>query len=307
MQINSATLDALRTTFSEIFSGAYETTPVWYDKLATKVPSNNKGNTYGWLANQLYMREWIGPRQVQNLAEHAYLVLNKKYETTVELNRDDIDDDNLGMFSASIMPGMAQAAKKHPDRLLAAMLQSSTLGFDGVTLFNDAHPNYNSTGTGATTYDNAYTLALDPTNFNVVWSAMAGFLGENGLPLDVNPNLLIVPPQLKMQALSIMNSATYAIPGATAYQSATIDNPLRGWADVLVIPELANQPTTWYVADTTKSVKPFVYQERDAPEFVVRQDPEDPKVFNMDVFTYGTRVRDAVAPALPFLIAKSVG
>lgn len=302
--ISSGLLNGLRTTFSAIFETAYQGTPTFYEKLATKIPSKNKSNTYGWVANQIYMREWIGPRVVQNLAEHGYQVLNKKFEATVELQREDIEDDNLGMFTNAVLPGMAEAARKHPDVLLAAMLQSSTLAFDGLSLFNDSHLTYAPAGS-TQTYDNNFALALDATNFNTAWATMASYVGENGLPLNVQPNLLIVPPQLKYVALSLMNSTTYAIPGGT--NTATIDNVLRGWADVLVVPELANAATTWYLADTSKAIKPFVFQERDAPEFVVRQNPDDPKVFSDDVFTYGTRCRDAVAPTLPFLISKSVG
>ena len=300
--ISSSLLNGLRTTFSAIFETAYAGTPTFYEKLATKIPSKNKSNTYGWVANQIYMREWIGPRVVQNLAEHGYQVLNKKFEATVELQREDIEDDNLGMFTNAVLPGMAEAARKHPDVLLAAMLQSSTVAFDNLSLFNDSHLTYAPVGS-TQTYDNSFALALDATNFNTVWATMSSYIGENGLPLNVQPNLLIVPPQLKYMALSLMSSTTWAIPGTT--QSATIDNVLRGWADVLVVPELANQPTTWYLADVSKAIKPFVFQERDAPEFVVRQNPDDPKVFAEDVFTYGTRCRDAVAPTLPFLISKS--
>jgi phage major head subunit gpT-like protein len=38
------------------------------DKIAMTVPSVSKDESYGWLGQFPSMREWIGPRQVKNLA-----------------------------------------------------------------------------------------------------------------------------------------------------------------------------------------------------------------------------------------------
>ena len=302
MLISTATLDALRTTVDQSFWGAYAGTPVWYDKLTTEVTSSNKSNTYAWAAQQLRMREWIGPRVVQNLSEHSYVLLNKPWEMTVELDRDDIEDDNFGIFTAVTVPGMAEAARKHPDVLAAALLNSNPVGFDGVTLFNDAHPTFDGAGT---TYDNNFTVDLDGDGVAQVYAAMTSITGENGLPLGINPTLLIVPPQLTRSANVVANSTTYAVPGTTG-ASATVDNPLRGMFSVLTVPELAGQPNNWYMADVSKSIKPFIFQKRRPLEMVVRQDPADPKVFEENKYQYGASARYNMGITLPFLIAKAV-
>lgn len=309
MLITNSNLDALRTTFSAQFAEAYKNIEPWYEKFCSTIPSSSKSNTYGFAAMQTALREWLGPRQATNLSEHQYTIVNKKYEGTIELDRTDIEDDNLGIFSAVTVPGLAQAAKKHPDQLVAALITANPNGFDGVSLFNDSHPNFNTTGIGATTYDNNFTERLDGTGFNAVWSAMASIVGENGQPLLINPTLLIVPPQLKYKATTLMNSTFYALPGGStngAANSATVENQFKGWCEVLVVPELASAPLTWYLADVSKPIRPIVYQDRDPVQLVSRQNPDDPKVFDLDKFTYGVRCRRNVGVGLPFLIAKSV-
>lgn len=54
--------------------------------------------------------------------------------------------------------------------------------------------------------------------------------GDNGLPLGLTPNLLVVPPSLESAARKILNSE-YAAGGET--------NEWKGTADLLVSPWLA--------------------------------------------------------------------
>jgi phage major head subunit gpT-like protein len=309
MLISSATLDGLRTEFKLGFNTAYAATEPWWSKLATQVPSSAKSNTYGWIAQVIKLRKWLGPRVSVNLSEHVSTIINSPFEGTVEVLRDDIEDDNLGLYSALIVPELAQATKKHPDQLLAAMLAANPLCFDGIALFSASHPTY---ATAGAVYSNSFALTLNADNFNTVWSAMVSYTGEDGQPLLVNPMTLFVPPQLKLVANQIMNSTTAAVPIKNVAASenvggASIDNMMKGWAEVVVLPELAGSPKTWYLADTSKAIKPSIYQVRRAPEFVSRFDPTDPKVFDQRVFTFGVDYRGEVGPTLPFLIARSVG
>lgn len=307
MQVSSATLNALRVTLGFQFEAAYGATPTWFEKLATVVPSSTRSNIYAWALATMRLREWIGPRVAQNLSEHDYTVVNKKYEGTIEVLREDIEDDNLGIYKQVTLPALAAAAKKHPDQLLAALLTANPVGWDGVALFHDSHPNFNVSGVGATTYDNLYAdLDLDGDGVATMYAAMASILGEDGNPLMVTPNLLICAPQLRREAETVANSSVYVVPHGTSVNgSGAVENVMKGWFDVLVVPELAAAPNVWYMADTTKSIKPFLYQDRDAAELVARDNPEDPKVFERDMFTYGVRKRGAMAATLPFLIAKA--
>lgn len=297
MIISQPNLDALRLTLSMAFQSAYDSTETYYERFCSTLPSSTASARYGWMAQQVGLREWIGPRVALNLAERTHVVVNRKFEGTIQIPRDQLEDDNLGMYAGGLVPQLAQAAKKHPDKLFLELLAANPVGFDGVALFHDAHPNFNVTGTGATTYDNNFALALDATNFNTVRSAMCKYVGEDGRPLGVLPRLLIVGPVLEKAAREIVNASLVA--GA----SGGYTNVMQGWADVLVIPELSSD-TQWYLADVSKPIKPFALQVRRAPEFASRDSLTDPQVFEQEVFTYGVSSRGALFHTLPFLIAR---
>lgn len=304
--VTKAALDALRTQIELGWTAAYQNIEVWSPKISTATKSNARSNVYGFKAMQTQLREWIGPRVALNLSEHSYEIVNKKYEGTLEVDRTEIEDDNIGIFTGMEIPDLAQATKKHPDILLAALIKANPTAFDAKSMFASDHPTY-APSAFTQTYQNDFSYALDADGVNTVYSTMAGYLGENGQPLTVRPDTLIVPPQLRRAAMALNNSATSALPGAGAGDpSATIDNPMRGWfKQIIEIAELADQPTVWYIADMSKVVKPLIVQTRQEAELVSRQNLDDPKVFDLDKFTWGVRVRHNVGVSLPFLMARS--
>ena len=302
--ITNARLDALRTTVDLKFAQAFEGTPTWFDKLCTDVPSDSDTVVYGFKAQSTSLEEWLGPRTLSNLLEHEYELKNKLYQAAVELPRIKVEDDKLGVFYAMTIPDLAEATRKHPDRLLADLLTANPTGYDGKAFFADDHPNYNATGAGATTFDNDVAAAITGDGIAGVWEAMTSRIGENGRPLTVNPRLWVVPPQQYREALTIAQSTTYAIPKTATTTAATVDNVLKGWFDVLMVPELATAPTISYLMDVSRPIRPFVHQLRDAPQLVSRINLEDPKVFDLDTFTWGVRVRRNMGVTLPHLITR---
>ena len=88
MIITQANLDALRTEFKTGWQDAYNKAEVMYTKYATEIPSSSKSNTYGWVAQMLKLRQWVGPRIAQNLSEHSYTLNNITFEGTVEVGRE---------------------------------------------------------------------------------------------------------------------------------------------------------------------------------------------------------------------------
>lgn len=312
--ITNARLDALRVTYDALFSQVFKDTPTWYNQVCSLVASGGKSNVYGWILNSFAMREWIGPRVVQNIVEHEMELFNKKWEITAKLSREALEDDEgsgLNVFAAFTMPNIAASTKKHPDILTASIIQSNGNAFDGVSFFNTSHANFNATGVGATTYSNDFSASnLTTDGVNSARSIMAAYVGENGYPLGVVPKTIIVPPQLELAANTVAKSNTYAIPASgggsigPTTAMATVQN-LLGAFDVIVVPELANQPTQWYLADLSKQIKPFLFQTRVAPELVARFNPQDPIVFDQDEFVWGCRARYNAGYTLPYLCSRN--
>ncbi|SOC46651.1 phage major head subunit gpT-like protein [Rhizobium subbaraonis] len=148
MIINSQNLAGLRVGFKTNFQQGLSEAPSLYARIATVVPSATKENKYGWLGKIPGMREWIGPRQVQNISEFDYSLPNKSYEQTIGVDRDDIEDDNLGIYSP-LFKEMGAAVAAHPDTLIWPLLKNgfTTPCYDGQYFFDTDHPVENEDGT----------------------------------------------------------------------------------------------------------------------------------------------------------------
>ena len=314
MQITPSTLSYLFNQFDLRYQDAYRKAPEpWWNKIATEVPSTTEFNTYAWSDRVPQLREWIGERQARSLGAYSQQIINKPFELTIEVDRNKIEDDQLGAYSFSI-DDIARAAKKHPDVLVLSALRTgqSIASFDGVNFFSATHPVSKYAGQSGTTatqsnyWSSSKPLTFD--NYQDVRATMMGYLGADGLPLGVVPRLLVVPPQLEVTANLICNGDSVApatLGGVT--QVGANYNPLKGTAQVLVIPELAVDATTWYLIDPSRSVMPFIYQNRKSPEFVQMTDPKSANVFNRNKFVYGVDLRANAGTSLWFLAAKAVG
>lgn len=140
MIINQAALNGIYKTFNTIFNEAFNAAPSQVDLVAMRVPSTSRSVDYKWLGNFPTMREWIGDRVIKDLSAFGYEIINKPYESTIEVDRDDIDDDQIGLY-VPMVQGLAQAAKVHPDILAFALLKNgfATRCYDGQYYFDTDH------------------------------------------------------------------------------------------------------------------------------------------------------------------------
>ena len=273
MKITAADLEALRVTLSTAFNNAFAGTPAWWNRVAMLNQTDEKIGRMGWIANLPQVRELVGDRVVQNFAERSHDIVNKDRDLTVGIHRDQLDTRLMGGYAMQYA-AMGEIVAKHPDTLMVSLLRNgqASLCFDGQFFFDTDHPvslSNSSLGTFSNYEASGRALTLD--NYGVVRAAMMGRLGENGLPAGVMPNLLVVPPQLEAIAKMIATADTIInTAGATpAAGAAGTQNIWKGTVDVLVVPELAVDATTWYLLDTRRVVKPLVYQRRRSFEFSI--------------------------------------
>jgi phage major head subunit gpT-like protein len=139
--VNKSSLSILYQAFKTAFNTGFRGTETYWERIATVVPSTTKEEKYGWLGQWPRLREWIGDRQIKNLALHDYSIKNKKFESTVAIPRDDLEDDTYGVFTP-LFQEMGHAAKTHPDELVFALLPAgfTELTFDGQFFFDTDHP-----------------------------------------------------------------------------------------------------------------------------------------------------------------------
>lgn len=209
MLINRANLSTLFNAFNAAFTRGFGGAETAYERIAMKVPSGATEETYGWLGQFPRMREWVGDRIVQNLSAQTYTVKNRKFENTVSVDRDAIEDDRYGVFTP-IMEELGRAASEHPDELVFSLLKQgfATVCYDGQYFFDTDHPVVGSDG-AVQSYSNSQ--------------------GGTGTP--------------------------------------------------------------WFLLDTSRAVKPIVYQERVPYRLTALTEENDEQVFWNDTYVYGVRSR----------------
>jgi phage major head subunit gpT-like protein len=106
--------------------------------------------------------------------------------------------------------------------------------------------------------------------------------------------VLLVGPGLQDDANSLMTSDRLD-DGKT--------NPYKGTATVVVDARLANS-TDWYLLDTTKPVKPFIFQQREKPTMMSLTDITSDHVFNQGEFLFSCEARGAAGYGFWQLAAK---
>lgn len=308
MDLTPSNIASMFTGYSLSYAEAYTATKPWAAELATFVPSTTESITHGWMDKVPKLREWIGPRQVQNASLRSRIVTNKTFELTMAVPKEKIEDDQYGLYQP-MARHMGEQAAKWADRELAALILANPEGFDGVSFFNDAHPvNLDKPAMG--TYDNKLALALNATNYGIARKTMRTFKGADGERLGVVPSLLVVPPSLEEVARQILNAdylPAFVQGNSTAGNVANMPNIWKGSASLLVIDELEDEPTAWYLLDNRSVIKPFVFQLRQAPNFVYRNKPSDDNVFWTKEFVFGVDARGVADVSLPFLALKSIG
>jgi phage major head subunit gpT-like protein len=141
MIISQAALAAIYRSFRTIFNEAFEGVAPLFNRVAMVVPSSVREETYAWLGAFPKMREWLGDRHVKNLTLQSYSIRNRDWEATIEVDRNDIEDDGIGIYSP-IVSELGRSAAVHPDELVFALLALgfSTACYDGQYFFDTDHP-----------------------------------------------------------------------------------------------------------------------------------------------------------------------
>lgn len=216
--VTPALISALFTGFKREFQGGLMGPEVQYTKIATVIKSSSKSNTYGWLGKFPSLVKWVGDRTIKSMQAHAYQIVNEDYESTVGVDKNDIEDDELGIYSP-LFEEMGRAAAIHPDEMVFSILSAgfSTACYDGQNFFDTDHP---------------------------VNSAVDG----SGSDVSV--------------------------------------------ANMLVDEAYTGEP--WFILDTSRAIKPIIYQDRKAPMLVSMTKNDDEAVFMSREFRYGVDKRCAV-------------
>lgn len=147
MIITAASLAALQQGFNAAFLQGFGSVESTFRKIAMVVPSTASLENYGWMKELPGMREWIGQRVINNLESAGAQLKNKHYEHTIGVNRDDIEDDKIGIYNP-VFSIQGEIVGRHPDELVWGLLPNgfAVKGFDGQYFFDTDHVGYDANG-----------------------------------------------------------------------------------------------------------------------------------------------------------------
>ena len=152
MEVTGANLAMLHQGFNARFRRGLigdQAEPQW-KRMAMRTESVTAEENYGWINSLPGMREWLGDRQLNQLSREKYAIVNRDFEETVTVDRNDILDDRYGIYGARF-EAIGEAVRAHPDELVWPLLKDGFgdthgLCFDGQYFFDLDHPYVDAAG-----------------------------------------------------------------------------------------------------------------------------------------------------------------
>lgn len=277
----------LTSGLKTIFFDTYGLTPAEWQNIATMVTSSKDTEDYAWLGSLPGVQQFLDERQIGEFSEYEYAIKNKTWESTIGIDRAALEDDQYGQIVTRTKQ-MAMSAKQHLDILVFGLLAAgfASVCYDGLSFFNSAHPSGKRAGAG--TQSNTGTGALSAGSLQSAITTMMRFQDDQGRPMGVMPDLLVVPPEQYWEASTLLNSTFFPDPNTTA-NSNMGNNPLKGMLRLHTSPYLSST-ASWFVLDTKRAVRAIVLQMRKDFEFEALEGTSETG-FLRDRYLYGVRAR----------------
>lgn len=273
---------------SEFFN-AFDATKTHYQDLATSLKSTTRTEQHRWLGTVPQMREFGTGRVAKGLRAESFNMTNLKYEATLEVDRDELDDDQIGQINIRVRE-LASRAASHKDYLIALLLANGgTSGYnsyDGVSFFNDAHVsgdsgNQDNNLTASAAAPATPTIAEFQVAVASAIQSMMAFKDDQGQPMMVSQSGItcVVPTNMYFNAVTAMQASLIS----------NTDNALKGVANVIAFPWLTTTDV-FYVLKTDGVIRPFIFQDRAPIEFGSLTG-ETEEGFLREKYLYGIRAR----------------
>ncbi|PQO44210.1 Mu-like prophage major head subunit gpT family protein [Blastopirellula marina] len=251
----------LTITFDEAFRLA---TPI-YPMISHMVESDGADEKIGWLGSMPGVREWLGDRQFNTLRAADFTLVNKLWESSVMINRQDFNDDRKNVYNP-VLQELAKTAALHPDQLMLDLLPAgeNTLCWDGQNYFDTDHV-WGDSGSQSNdlTYDASNTAAITESEFKAAFrqavNAILTFKRDNGEyfyqgALEKLSDLtLLVPVALRGVAHDTLESTL--IGGGDS--NVIIDRP-----KIITSNRLTNNTKFYTLFTGARYFRPFVFQAR---------------------------------------------
>jgi len=304
--VNSDFLAGVRTGFRSLFQNAFDAAAkltVWRD-LAMTIQSTGQIESYDWLGTVPVMVDVThGDIQIEGLGNYSQSIENLTYKAAIEVARAAMEDDKLNLINPRVQQ-LGQEASRHPGQLIFALFEDNGNAFDATAFFADTRvigrsANIDNIVAGA--YGDG-TVAEFLAGLAAGRTSMRLFQDDQGRPMNITPNIIVVPPSLEQTAYQALSQTTQG--ASTVPVPASEDGAFRIANYLLLVNPYLTDTVDWYMFHTTAATKPFIYQERVAPSLEGLTTPETESGIVRDRFLYSVRARYAVGYGDPRYAVK---
>lgn len=283
-------LPGLRAEFAQAYRNEIEGSQA--ERLATVVSTTMPVQRYAWLGMVPPMREFLDERQPQGMSSHSVTIEDKVFESSIAVDRRAIEDDQLDLIRLRVRDLAFRVAAHRTQIVTEALAGGFTgTGYDGATLFSATHP------VAGANYSNRTTNALGASALAEAMAQMMAVPDDQGVPLGIVPDTLVVGPKLQWTAYELVESPVVIYKGnATDTAGSTpYKNAFQGRLQVVVSPFLTGASDDyWFLLDTRRPIKSVILQQRsDVPvEFTALEaNSGSESAWMRDRYHYGVRAR----------------
>ena len=141
MIVTPQSLDSLFKAFNFAFQEGWDAAKTRAFDIAMKTASTTSREVYPWLGQFPQLREWVGDRVFNGVELLDFSITNLKFESTVNIPREKMEDDRYGAF-APLFRNMGRVARLHPDKMVFGLLKNgfNTPCYDGQQFYSATHP-----------------------------------------------------------------------------------------------------------------------------------------------------------------------
>lgn len=297
MDITRANMSVFFAGFQQLFKEGAESVSSDFLKFSSIVNSAAAMECYRFLQRFGGLREWVGDRIINNFMSGKLTIENKDFEDTVAVLRNDLEDDQLGMYADAIKAMGAAAGELWRDLAVAALAGGKTAEWlDGLPFFA-TNRKY-----GKNVICNKATAALSAEAYKQARKTMFQYKNAANQNGKVRPVLLVVGPDNEDVAFSVLQNELTLNLNSGSGTVAAAKNPWAGKSEYMVLPELGSE---WFLMDTSKPTKPVIVQKRREPTLAALDSPTDENVFFKKEYIYGCDGRGAAFLSVPHLIYGS--
>jgi phage major head subunit gpT-like protein len=258
--INQAKIAESQVNFQATFNMALAAVDDPMRALYMELSSQAASESHNWLGTVPGFSEWTDQRKVKSLRAENITLVNKDFGNAIEIGRNDVLDDRLGV----VMPRINQLAEKAAlhygqlavEAMINGFVTTSEFGsaYDGAAFFSATHqdggPIQSNTAGGAALSSAAYFAGR---------ASMWSLTDDEGDPLGIKPDTLIVGPSQEELGLQLTEADLIASGGAG------VTNVARRTANLMVSPRLVGAAAShWFLVSMASAARPLILQIREA-------------------------------------------